>query len=202
MIGAFLTSISDFQSGVHWCPRCHALFSPFWRLPKRCSRCEELGCRECLTGSLCPDCVPLVAAETAAAAAARAKEEEEAATRAAVAQAEYFRLVEAAHRVRWWPASYRGRPPVHAPGSALRSQFWAGRKEQGALEELRMLAARGGYNALVDVQFESATASEPGSGMGTHYFTVFMATGVPCFLDDDAIRASRRPRGRERRDRD
>lgn len=65
--------------------------------------------------------------------------------------------------------------------------------QQRSVTDIKYQASKFGANALLSLEFERSTSSEPGTGKGRHYYSVFRASGVPALIEKSEG-GRRRPR--------
>jgi hypothetical protein len=80
--------------------------------------------------------------------------------------------------IRPFSASFRGKVPLDSTKPQERiSTDWR-RDKADSDRELRLLAAASGFDLIFEMDFDKSTGEEPGSGKGTHYYTIWRAHGV------------------------
>ena len=77
--------------------------------------------------------------------------------------------------------------------SLIESTCWT-RSPKDTIDNIKYQASKIGANAIVSLSVDRDTASEPGSGDGTHYYSVFKASGKPVIIE------KKRFRGRDRKE--
>jgi hypothetical protein len=153
------------------CSDCGREFG-FFRWRKQCVKCERTRCGDCLHAlpawewmikqpwpvgeRWCKGCIETMEPE----------------------RQRYEAAVEAANHVETWPRTYKGKIPRDPQASAIEiSSNYCGEKNASEFQ-LKVAAALAGFDIIYELRFDKDTRSEPGSGQGTHYFTVWAATGT------------------------
>lgn len=81
-----------------------------------------------------------------------------------------------------FPATYRGKIPLVEGSRKDKIQTKIFREKAEATQSLQFTAAFLGCDVVVEVAYDKLRDSEPGTGDGTHYFTVWKASGIPARL--------------------
>ena len=82
-----------------------------------------------------------------------------------------------AKKIQLYSANYRGRVPYDYGAKTMHvSSSWH-RNRDFAERVVMLQAAAKGLDLVFDLKFEKTTGSEPGRGKGTHYYSMWRASG-------------------------
>jgi len=76
-------------------------------------------------------------------------------------------------QMKLWPNNYKGQIPVDVSKSNVKITTPYFRQRDNAVCAAQYIAYAKGFSVIYDVEYIKETDSEPGSGNGTHYFTVW-----------------------------
>ncbi len=79
-------------------------------------------------------------------------------------------------------SDYVGGHNIKKSYEIVTGQHWE-RNQQDTVNNIKYQAYRVGANALVSLDIRKDTHSEPGSGKGTHYYSVFCASARPVVIE-------------------
>jgi len=66
--------------------------------------------------------------------------------------------------------------------NSIRATHW-NRNQQDTIKNIKYQAYKLGANSIVSLDIEQDTGSEAGSGKGTHYYSIFLASGKPVLIE-------------------
>jgi hypothetical protein len=164
------------MSPISTCPDCKKRFGIFrWR--HGCVECFTTRCADCLRnppgeewlpfrvfkdGGMCGNCYQ---------------------SKAVPFIQKYDAALEKAKKLETWSSNYKGRiPRKNEPSEEISSNWF--RKKDSAEWQLKVTAAYLGYDLVAELQYESRTGSEPGTGKGTHHYTEWQANGRAYMLSE------------------